>query len=184
MQLNVCIGPSRLSFLPLPFPFLPFLPFPFVPFTCPMSSALTCQGSGAARGHHRFSVPASTLPRTHARLENHCQESAVGCWRVFHHNRFLDRLLEVCTCGNSVLCNVFLPRSLAVLPLSSGTWVEDTSQERCCSMSAFALILFLQDLSRFQSKASGNQGYQRKSFAFAHRDGQGMNCFAHRDTHT
>ena len=65
------LSDSLLSFLPLPFslpfPFLPFLPFPFVPFTCPMS-ALTCQGSCAAQGHHRFSVPASTLARKHARL--------------------------------------------------------------------------------------------------------------------
>ena len=31
-------------------------------------SALTCQGSCAAQSHHRFSVPASTLARKHARL--------------------------------------------------------------------------------------------------------------------
>ena len=33
---------------------------------CP--SAVTCQGSCAAQGHHKFSVPASTLARKHARL--------------------------------------------------------------------------------------------------------------------
>ena len=62
-------------------------------------------------------------------------------------------VLEVCTCGNPVLCNVFLPgskhvakvASFAVHLFPSGTWVEDASQERCCAISTFALVLFLEE---------------------------------------
>ena len=48
--------------------FLPLLPFPFMPFTCSISIGTDVSGSCAAQGHHRFSVPASTLARKHARL--------------------------------------------------------------------------------------------------------------------
>ena len=53
----------------LAFPFLALLPLSLRAFHLPKNpSALTCQGSCAAQGHHRFSVPASTLAREHARL--------------------------------------------------------------------------------------------------------------------
>ena len=41
---------------------------------------------------------------------NHFQEITAG-WRMFHHRRHLERLPEVCTCGRSVLCEIFPTRS-------------------------------------------------------------------------
>ena len=41
---------------------------------------------------------------------NPFQEITVNCWCVFHHGRHLNRLLEVCTCGNSVLCKRRSPK--------------------------------------------------------------------------
>ena len=184
----------------LPFPFLLFLPFPFVPFTCPMSIGPDVSGAmcrprsswvvGSLRQSPHSHVSTQGLVRLTICQENHFLEITVGCCRVLRHSRYLDRLLEVCTCGNSALCNVFLPgskhvtkvASLAVRLLPSGTWVEDTSQEPCCPVSTFALILFLEDSPRFQSKVSGNQRYQSESLAFAPHDEQGMNCFASCDT--
>ena len=46
----------------------PSYPFPSCHSLVHCPSALTCQGSCAAQGHHRFSVPASTFARKHARL--------------------------------------------------------------------------------------------------------------------
>ena len=46
----------------------PCYPFPSCLSLAQYPSALTCPGSCAAQGHHRFTVPASTLGRKHARL--------------------------------------------------------------------------------------------------------------------
>ena len=80
------------------------------------------------------------------------QKFTQSWWRVFRHRCYLDRLLEVCTCGDSALCNLFFPgservtkvASLVTHLLSSGTWVEDTSQEGGNTMSTFALVHFLE----------------------------------------
>ena len=67
-------------------------PFPSCLSPAQYPSAQTCQVSCAAKSNHRFSVPASTLAREHARLGeticqgNHFQVITVGCWRVFHHS--------------------------------------------------------------------------------------------------
>ena len=65
-------------------------------------------------------------------------------------------------------------------PRKQGTRVKDTSQERCCAISTFALVLFLEHSRRFQSKASRNKENQRWSFAFRLRDEQGVTLFASR----
>ena len=113
---------SLLSFLPMHFSlsFLPFLPFRFVPFTCPMSIGADV----LCRPKSTYVLCASvhstqSLVRLAICQGNHLQEITVGCWRVFHHSRHLDRLLEVCTCGNPVLCKVFLPRSKHVTKVAS-----------------------------------------------------------------
>ena len=149
-----CLSCSCLS--PCPSIHCPSYPFPSC-LSCPMF--IGADVSGATR--RRITVPVSTL--SHRRTQvlvrlaichgNHFQEITVNCWCVFHHRCHLNRLLEVCTCSNSVLCNVSLPGSnhvtkVASLPhLSSfpfGTGVVNTSQERCCAISTFALILFLE----------------------------------------
>ena len=87
------------------FPFLALLtPFPQCLSFAQYPSALTCQESCAAQGHHRFlcqrplsHVSRHGLVRLAICQGNHFQEITVGCWRVFHHSRYLDRLLEVCT---------------------------------------------------------------------------------------
>ena len=67
-------------------------PFPSCLSPAQYPSAQTCQVSCAAKSNHRFSVPASTLAREHARLGeticqgNHFQVITVSCWRVFHHS--------------------------------------------------------------------------------------------------
>ena len=177
---------SPLSLLPLPFsfpfPFLPFLPFSLVTLHLPDV-------------HRRRRVWSRVSPKivvgslcpcplSHVRTQglvglticqgNHVQEITVSCWCVFHHSRFLDRLLEVCICGNSVLHNVFLPRSehvtkvapFAVHLILSGTWVEDSSQEHCCAISTFALVLFFEHSPCFKAMTSRNQRDQRQSLHF------------------
>ena len=72
---------------------------------------------GTCRPRSSQDLCANVHSRTYAcnrltiRQGNHFQEVTVSCWCVFHHGRHLNRLLEVCTRGNSVLCNVFLLRN-------------------------------------------------------------------------
>ena len=185
---------SRLTLILLVFVFS----FAFLALAAPTLSPdtfhLPCREPRAAQDRHGFSVPASILARTRAGFgkshgKNDFQEITVGCWRVLHHSRYLDRLLEVCNCGKYVLCNVFLPgskhvtkaASLDVHLLPSGTWVEDTSSA-AVRFPPSPSYSFLEHSPRFQPKAPGNQGNQRQCFAFALRVDQGMNCFAYPDT--
>ena len=50
---------------------------------------------------------------------SHFQKFTQSCWRVFHQRCYLDRLLEVCTCGDSALCNLFFPGSERVTKVTS-----------------------------------------------------------------
>ena len=178
---------SLLSFLPLPFsfpfPFLPFLPFPIVPFTCPMSigadvSGVVCRPRSSqvlgASGHSSH-VSTQGLVRLTICQRNHFQEITVGCCRVFHHRRYLDRSAPaaILHCATSFsqeasmspwsrpsLCIFFhLARGLRI-PLKSAAVRFPPLPSRSSSS--------------FQSKASENQGYQRKSFAHALRDERGI----------
>ena len=186
-----------LSCLPFSSPFH-FLPFSFAPCTCPMtigadeSRAMCCPPSSK---HLCASVHSRTCTQVSARLTicqgNHFQEITVGCCRMFHHNRHSDRLPEVCTCGNSVLCNVCLPWSkhftiVATLVFfiftPTGTWVEDASQKRCCAISTCALVLFFEHSPRLKAMTSWNQGNHGQSFAVTFRDEHGINCSAFRQT--
>ena len=54
-------------------------------------------------------IRAQGLARLTIREGNHIQEITAG-WRLSPHSRHLERLPD-CTCGNSVLCKVFLTRS-------------------------------------------------------------------------
>ena len=106
---------------------------------------------------------------------NDVHEITVGCWRVFHHGCHLNRLLDICACGDSVLGHVFLPRrthvakvtSITVHLLLSGTWVEDASQKRCYTISTITQVLILQHSPRFEPMTSRSQRNQRKRFTFA-----------------
>ena len=149
--LNVVI--VALAFL-LAFPFLALLSIPLRAFHLLMSSGADVSGVVAAQGHHRFSVPASILARKHAKLgktHNLLREPLSG-----DRGRLRACVPSVAS-GTPVLCNVLLPgskhvthvASLAVHLLASGPWVEDTSQERYCALSTFALILFPQHSLRF-----------------------------------
>ena len=174
-----CLFASPFSFLPLPFLFLPVSPFPLTPFSCPM---LTCHEPCAVQGRRRFSVPVSTLSYEGTQglvsltisQRNDFQEITVSCWRVFHHGLppeplaggrhlrqfcFAQRLsprMQACRQGHVPHCTSF----------PSGTWVENTSLRRCHAISTFSLVLILEHSPRFESKASRNQGNQRKSFTF------------------
>ena len=72
-------------------------------------SALTCRGrvppkviTGSLCQRPLSHVSTQGLVRLTICRGNHFQEITVGCWRVLHHSRYLDRLLEVRTCGSSV----------------------------------------------------------------------------------
>ena len=132
---------SPLSFFPLFFPWpsliLLFLPFRFVPCTCPIS--IGADVSGVVCRPRSSQVFLCQRPLSHVRTQglvrlticqgNHFQEVTVGCQCVFHHSRHLDRLLEVCTCGNSAPCNVFLPYHQGRLPRSTSCPTQRVGQE-------------------------------------------------------
>ena len=140
-------------------------------------SALTCQESCAAQGHHRFSVPASTLARKHARLgKTHelRREPLSGDQGWLLARVPSQSLLEPPAGGLHLRQSCPVQRlspkkhvtkvaSLAVHLRPSGTWVEDTSQERCCPTSTFTLILFLEDSPRFQSKRRGTKDTRERA---------------------
>ena len=155
----------------------PYYPFPSCLSLAQKSICTDMSGSCAAQGHHRFSVPASTLARKHARLgKTHDlpREPLSG-----DHGRLLARapsqsllgppaggphMRQFCNCATSFTQEASMsPRSrpLAIHLLLSAPRVKDTFHGRCCSISTFALVLFLEHSPRFQSKASGNQGNQR-----------------------
>ena len=132
-----------------------------------------CQCPPLAREHARFGET-HDLPR-----QNHFQEITVGCWaRVPTQSPDWTRLLEVCTCGNQ--CTVqplshreasMSPRSrsLAVRLLPAGTWVKDTSQERCSAtfhLCPHTLPWALATLSN--PKRRRNRGNQRTELSPSH----------------
>ena len=151
-----------LPFLALLYPFLLCLSLA----RCP--SALTCQRSCAAQGHHRFSVPASAVARRHARLgKTHDLPGPLSGDHGTLLVRAPSQSLHWTACWTSaplaiLYCATFFPgskhvskvASLAVHLFPSGTWVENTSQERCCAISTCALALFLEHSPRFQSKSA------------------------------
>ena len=104
---------------------------------------------------------------------------------MFHHGCYLNRLLETCACGHSVLGRVFLPGSKhvdKVASLTSGMWVEDASQKRCHANSTFPSLLILEHSPRFESMTSrnqGNEGIQINSVTFTLCDDQSVSCLSH-----
>ena len=95
-----------------------------------------------------------------------------SCWCVFRHGRHLNHLLEACTCGNSVLRDVLLPRSTRVTKvvpfpvhlLPSWTWVEKTSQERRCAMSTLPSYPFSSNRHASNPKPRRNKETRDGSF--------------------
>ena len=103
-------------------------PFPSCLALARCPSALTSQGSCAAQRRRRFSVLVSTRSAPAA-------------------TPHLSPRKQTCHQGRVFTVHLF----------PSGTWVKNTSLERCCATSTFALVLFLEHSPRFQSKASRNQ---------------------------
>ena len=107
---------------------------------------------------------------------------------MFHHGRYLDRLLEVCPCGNSVLCNVCLPgskhvtkvASLAVHLLPCGTCVEATSSRAL--LSDFPSYSSLRTRHASNPKRRGPTDTRERALPSHFVMSKGMNCFACRDT--
>ena len=139
---------------------------------CP--SVLMCHEPCAAQDRHTFSVTVSNFARERARFGKSYEMPRDRLSR--DHDKMLARylLLEICPCGSSVLGNVFLPRckhvakvtSLTEHLVQSCTWVDDSAQRRCHTMSTFLLVPIHEHSPRFESVTSKNQGTQRVSFNF------------------